>query len=146
MHKGGEDSLTLALTPFTIVTNSKSPIHVYIHIFIKTVTKNQDSEGYFIFHGFLWGSMDPYFVQFLPLRRTISQMTVHFAPKLILFYKLKFKPLIIYDHALIWWLFLDLRTGEILTFRSLKMNKFLKAFNANLKRVRRESFIKIKSG
>ena len=41
---------------------------------------------------------------------------------------------------------LDLRTGEILTFRSLKMNKFLKAFNANLKRIRRESFIKIKSG
>lgn len=82
----------------------------------------------------------------LLFRSKIQQMTVHFAQKLFPLRKLDLQPLIIYDHALIWWLFLDLRTGEILTFRSLKMNKFLKAFNANLKRVRRESFIKIKSG
>ena len=147
MHKGGEDSLTLALTPFTIVTNSKSPIHVYFHIFIKTLTKIKIRMDifnrlrayslYLVCYGHFSSSSS-----FLPLRRPPS----NFFHLPFFIQKLKFKPLVIYDHALIWWLFLDLRTGEILTFRSLKMNKFLKAFNANLKRVRRESFIKIKSG
>ena len=148
MHKEGEDSLTLALTPFTIVTNSKSPIHVYIHIFIKTLTKIKIRMDifnrlrayslYLVCYGHFSSSSS-----FLPLRRPPS---IFFFICRFFIQKLKFKPLVIYDHALIWWLFLDLRTGEILTFRSLKMNKFLKAFNANLKRVRRESFIKIKSG
>ena len=79
MHKGGEDSLTLALTPFTIVTNSKSPIHVYIHIFIKTVTKNQDSEGYFIVQGLFWGFMDSFLKSsgIFTARRPPSQINVH---------------------------------------------------------------------
>ena len=55
MHKEGEDSLTLALTPFTIVTNSKSPIRVYIHIFTKTVTKIKIHME--IVQELLWGSM-----------------------------------------------------------------------------------------
>ena len=101
MHKEGEDSLTLALTPFTIVTNSKSPIHVYIHIFIKTVTKikiQKDTLSFQGSFGVLWAFISS---SLLPLRRKISPMTVHFALKLILFRKLNSKPVIIYDHALI---------------------------------------------